>query len=143
MQGGYRTASQLSCSVSATLIVGLSLEIVGSLWALRAHLRRRVQAENELDRLFEVSPAFPFTIGRDGVFRRINRAFERVLGHPPDALTSKRLLDLVHPACVAQTVERLRALPSCISGAFDNRLCTADCRCRWLSRSATRLRTNS
>lgn len=133
---GYRTASDLSRSVPATLIVGLSLVIVGALWALSTHLRRRVQVEKERDRLFNLSLDILCIVGLDGSFRRINPAFERILGYPPDTLSGTPLLDLVHPEDLAHTVEQLEALAGGTPCAFDNRLRTIDGRYRWLSWSA-------
>ena len=133
---GYRTTSQLSRLVPAVLIVGLSLVIVGSLWALRMHLRRRVQVEKERDRLFNLSLDILCIVGLDGTFRRINPAFERILGYPPDDLAGTPLLELVHPEDVTATVGHLRALSAGVPGTFENRVRAADGRYRWLAWSA-------
>ncbi len=63
----------------------------------------------ELDRLFEVSTDLVCVASLDGHFLRVNPAFERVLGHPKEELTSRPYTDFVHPddrgATQAMTVQ--------------------------------------
>jgi PAS domain S-box-containing protein len=49
-------------------------------------------------------------VGVDGRFITVNRALSRILGHPPDALTSMTFQELTHPDDLAIDLELVRAL---------------------------------
>lgn len=121
----YHTESGLPRIFPIAVIVGLSFFVLWSLWLLRAHMRRRVRVEKERDRLFNLSLDLLAILGLDGVFRRCNPAFERILGHSPDELPGQPMIDFIHAEDVADTIEQLRRLASGTPGAFENR-----CRCR-------------
>lgn len=121
----YRTASQLPQALPAAMIVGLSLIVLWSLWLLRTHVLRRVQVEKERDRLFNLSLDLLCIVGLDGVFRRANPAFGRILGYVPEELPGRPLLDLVHPDDVPVAVEQMRRLS-------DGQPVSVELRCRCL-----------
>lgn len=116
----------------AILIAGLLAIVLGTLWSLRSHVRRRVQAERERDRLYRLSLDMLCVIGLDGTFRRCNPAFERTLGHSPEAVAGTPLLDLVHVDDVATTVEQMRRLATGEPVKFENRCRCADGSFKWL-----------
>ena len=58
---------------------------------------RREQAERQADRVFEMSQDLLCVAGFDGYFRRVNPAFERLLGYPTEILLSRPTRDFVHP----------------------------------------------
>jgi PAS domain S-box-containing protein len=64
---------------------------------------RRRRAEQEAERIFDFSLDMIGTVGLDGYFKRVNPAFERVLGYPREQLLSQPLLDFVHPDDVARS----------------------------------------
>ncbi len=128
----FRTEPGMGRVVPLLLIVGLTLVVVWSLWALRAHFQRRVQVEKERDRLFNLSLDMLCIVGVDGTFRRVNQAFGRVLGYSADALNGKPLLDYVHPDDLPGTVDALRQLASGEPAGFENRWRDADGRYHWL-----------
>ena len=129
----YHVASDLPKSFPILVIVGLSVFVLWSLWLLRAHMRRRVRVEKERDRLFNLSLDMLAVLSLDGVFRRCNPAFERVLGHRPDELPGRSFLDFIHAEDVAETIEHLRSLASGTPGAFENRCRCADGSYKWLA----------
>src|SRR5690606_8417541 len=94
----------------AVLIVGLSLLVLWSLWTLRRHVQHRVRVEKERDQLFDLSLDLLCVIDLDGRFGRCNPAFERVLGHPPQSLPGRSLIDFVHAEDAATTLGMLRRL---------------------------------
>jgi PAS domain S-box-containing protein len=108
-----------------------------SLWTAMDTLRRR-RAEEERDRFFRLSPDLLCIAGFDGRFRRVNPAWERVLGWTEEELTSRPWLDFVHPDDVPATVEAARRQTE--EGRdvlhFENRYKTKDGRWRvfqWMS----------
>ena len=94
--------------------------------------RRRV--EEELDRFFALSLDLLCVVGFDGYFKRLNPAWERVLGRSIAELKSVPYLDLIHPDDRAATMaeaDKLAAGASLLR--FDNRYRAADGSYRWLS----------
>lgn len=51
----------------------------------------------KLDIFFEINADMLCCSNREGYFFKVNQAFEDVLGYPAQELTSKRLIDLIHP----------------------------------------------
>lgn len=129
----YRTDGQLPEALPVAMTIGLAIIVLWSLWLLRVHVRRRVQVEKERDRLFNLSLDLLCIAGLDGAFRRCNPAFERVLGHDPEQLPGRALLDIVHSDDVAETLTQLRRLSEGEPCAFENRCRCADGTYRWLS----------
>ena len=128
----FRTDPGVARVVPLFLIVGLTLVVVWSLWALRSHFQRRVRVEKERDRLFNLSLDMLCIAGMDGSFRRVNPAVGRVLGYSAEEITGKPLLDYVHPDDLAAVVEALRQLAAGQPASFENRWRAADGRYRWL-----------
>lgn len=128
----FRTDPGVARVVPLFLIAGLTLVVVWSLWALRSHFQRRVRVEKERDRLFNLSLDMLCIAGMDGSFRRVNPAFDRVLGYAAEEITGKPMLDYVHPEDLGATVEELRQLATGKPSSFENRWRGADGRYRWL-----------
>jgi PAS domain S-box-containing protein len=101
----------------------------------------RTRAEEMLDRFFTLSLDMLCIGGFDGVFRRLNPAWERTLGYSIPELTSRPFLDFVHPDDQAATLNELEKL----SGgsdlyqtvAFENRYRCRNGTYRWFSWTAT------
>ncbi len=129
----YHTDSELPKGFPIAVIVGLSFFVLWSLWLLRAHTLRRVRVEKERDRLFNLSLDMLAILGSEGVFRRCNPAFERILGYPLAELPGRPMLDFIHADDVADTIEHLRSLASGTPGSFENRCRCADGSYRWLA----------
>ena len=129
----YHTDSELPKGFPIAVIVGLSFFVLWSLWLLRAHTLRRVRVEKERDRLFNLSLDMLAILGPEGVFRRCNPAFERILGYPLAELPGRPMLDFIHADDVADTIEHLRSLASGTPGSFENRCRCADGSYRWLA----------
>ena len=75
-------------------------------------ISRRKKAEHELDQFFSVSLDLLCIAGFDGYFKRINPAFEELLGYTSDELLKMPLLDIVHPdgrEAAADELSRLHA----------------------------------
>ncbi len=101
---------------------------------------RRRRAEDELDRLFTLSPDLLCIAGTDGYFKRVNPAFEKVLGYRPDELLSRAFVDFIHPDDKQQTMEEVERLAQGhITVDFQNRYRARDGTYRWLSWRSTPL----
>lgn len=79
--------------------------------------RVRIEAElraktEELDRFFSLALDLWCIADLDGWFRRLNPAFEQVLGWSLEELLSRRFLDFVHPEDVEATQMALQSLAS-------------------------------
>lgn len=64
----------------------------------------RVSLSHDLEELFERCLDPMYVADGDGVFIRVNRAFQQVLGYAPDELEGKSFHGLVHPADLATAV---------------------------------------
>ena len=129
----FRTEGQLPQALPTAMIIGLSIIVLWSLWLLRTHVRRRVQVEKERDRLFNLSLDLLCIVGLDGHFRRCNPAFARILGHPPEQLPGRALLDIVHSDDIADTLEQMRRLSAGEPVSFENRCRCGDGTFKWLA----------
>lgn len=68
--------------------------------------------EAGLDQFFEVSPDPLCIADTDGYFRRLNPAWESILGYSLGELKARRLLDFIHPEDVNSTLHALSELAS-------------------------------
>lgn len=95
----------------------------------------------ELDRLFKLSRDLLCVAGTDGFFRRVNPAFEQVLGYTREELLSRSFLDFVHPEDRQETLAEMERLTEGLPVIdFKNRYQTQDGKCVWLAWRATPLR---
>jgi PAS domain S-box-containing protein len=97
----------------------------------------RKRAEEELDRFFSLSLDLMCVAGFDGYFKRLNPAWQRVLGYTTDELLASPYLDFIHPDDRSPTTREAGKL----SGggqviAFENRYRTKDGSYRWLEWAA-------
>ena len=100
----------------------------------------RKRAEEELDRFFRLSPDLLCVAGFDGYFKRLNPAWEEVLGYTREELFARPYLDFVHPDDRNPTATEAGKL----SGggrviSFENRYRARDGTYRWLQWNAVSL----
>lgn len=89
-----------------TLALALAVTGFATAWLV---YRRRL-AEESAQRFLDLSQEMLCTISSDGCLTRVNRAWERTLGHPIGSLLSISVLDLVHPLDRARTEQALAKL---------------------------------
>ena len=98
----------------------------------------RKRAERELDRFFDVSLDLLCISGMDGRFRRLNPAFQDVLGYTVDELCSIPFIDLVHPDDRAGTLAEMdRLRDGQTTRYFENRYLRKDGATRWIAWTAS------
>lgn len=94
-------------ATNETGILGVSVDIT-ELRRTEEELRRRTE---ELDHFFSVALDLLCIADTDGIFHRVNREWERLLGYAQSDLEGRRFLDFVHPddrEATLAAVERLR-----------------------------------
>jgi PAS domain S-box-containing protein len=120
------------------VVLGVGLALAALTGALGVNRVRRARAQRELDRIFTVSRELIAITGFDRVFRRVNPAFERVLGYTPEELVGRRPAELVHPDDVEAAARAAEALGA--GGAIrplELRYRCKDGSYRWLEWTAT------
>jgi PAS domain S-box-containing protein len=98
----------------------------------------RRRAQDDLDRFFALSLDLLCVVGFDGYFKRVNPAWQQVLGYTSDELLSRPYLEFIHPE--DRDASREEALKLSAGAAllhFENRFLHKDGTCRWFLWSAT------
>ncbi|MEO7766861.1 MAG: PAS domain S-box protein, partial [Ferruginibacter sp.] len=98
------------------------------------------EAENQLERFFNLSPDLMAIAGTDGYFRKINPSFSRILGYSSEELFERPISYFIHPDDRDDTDVKRRAL---VQGNallnFENRYLTKQGETRWFSWTSTPL----
>jgi PAS domain S-box-containing protein len=105
---------------------------------LRRQIAERTNAERVLDRFFDLSIDLLCIAGMDGRFRRLNPAFETVLGYTREELMVRPFLDYVHPddrGVTAVELDRLRRGEKTVQ--FENRYICKDGSIRYFAWTAS------
>ena len=98
---------------------------------------QRRQAEEERDRLFALSRDMLCTAGFDGRFRRVNPAFERVLGYTKDEMLAQPYLNFIHPDDLEATIAAAQKLTTGREMFFfENRYRCKDGSYKWMQWTA-------
>ncbi|HEY0144193.1 MAG TPA: PAS domain S-box protein [Thermoanaerobaculia bacterium] len=119
------------------LLAALAHQVVVQL-ELRRQIAERQAAEQELDRFFEVSLDLLCIADTDGWFKRINPAFEQVLGYSHEELMARPFSDCVHPDDLASTLEEMQRLgQGHPTVRFENRYLCKDGSTRWFAWTAS------
>ncbi|MCX2453330.1 PAS domain S-box protein [Pedobacter sp. PLR] len=95
--------------------------------AMTLIINRREKAEHRyFDQLYELSNDLICIAGLDGYFKKINPAFEKMLGWKPEQMMGHSFLSLVHPDDLVSSFDQLESLGNGKNiGNFVNRFLTA------------------
>jgi PAS domain S-box-containing protein len=109
------------------------LELRRSVSDLSQAIRERHRTEKEMDQLFTLSLDLFCIAGFDGYFKRVNPAWERVLGIPTSELLAHPYVDFVHPDDREATIaERTKLSAGARTISFENRYRRSDGSYVWL-----------
>jgi PAS domain S-box-containing protein len=103
------------------------LRLLTQVGAQIGHFMERKRAEEDLERFFTLSLDLLCLAGFDGYFKRLNPAWERVLGYTIEELLARPYLELVHPDDRDQTA--IEAAKLDVGGTvvtFENRYLAKD-----------------
>jgi PAS domain S-box-containing protein len=114
------------------------LELRRSVSDMLRVIRERRAAEEELDQFFTLSLDMLCISDFDGKFKRVNPAWQHVLGIPTKDLLSKPYIDFVHPDDVEATMREAKRIDEGATAiSFENRYRCADGSYKWLLWNAT------
>ncbi len=107
---------------------------------LENSVREHQATREEVDRFFTLSLDLLCIAGKDGYLKRLNPAWQEVLGWTPDELTSRPYREFVHPDDIAMTeAEASRLAHGLATQTFENRYRAKDGSYRWLQWKAVSL----
>ena len=106
---------------------------------VEARTLQLARAERELDRFFTLSLDMLCILDLEGRIKRLNPAWERILGFSQDEMTTILPIDLLHPEDREKGLGELRRLAEGFEASVENRMRCKDGGYRWLSWQATPL----
>ena len=127
-----------AAAVLPWVILAVGLVLAGLAGALGVNEARRARAQNELDRIFNLSSDLIAVADFEGHFTRVNPAVEQILGYTAAEFLAPPYLQFVHPDDRAKTrAETARILQGEKVTAFENRYVRKDGSCRVLEWTST------
>jgi PAS domain S-box-containing protein len=131
--GWYDTAFGTSLMLVVTIAVIVVAIVRSASWAAELELRRE-RADIERDSFFEMSLDMLIVMGREGVFKRVNRAWVATFGYPAGEVEGHLWTEFIHPDDLGRTTAE--ASRNLVDGedavAFANRYRCKDGSYRWL-----------
>jgi PAS domain S-box-containing protein len=86
-----------AAAVLPWIVLAAGLVLAALACALGVNAARRARAQDELDRIFNLSSDLIAVADFDGHFTRVNPAVEQILGYTAEEFLSRPYLELVHP----------------------------------------------
>jgi PAS domain S-box-containing protein len=116
-----------AAAVLPWIIVAAGLALAALASALGVHAARRARAQDELDRIFTLTPDLITVADFDGRFMRVNPAVAQVLGYTPEEFLARPYLDFVHPEDRERTAAEAAAIShGRLTLSFTNRFIAKD-----------------
>jgi PAS domain S-box-containing protein len=108
----YRAdGSLIHVSTRVTPVCNAAGGVIGAC-AITRDITEQKQAQEERDRFFTLSLDMLCIVDNNAHFKRVNPAFERILGYSEAELTARPFMDFIHPDDVAKTEDAVRQLAS-------------------------------
>jgi PAS domain S-box-containing protein len=116
-----------AAAVLPWIILGAGLFLAALAGALAVNAARRAKAQDELDRIFTLTPDLITVADFDGHIRRVNPAVEQVLGYTEEEFLSRPYLEVVHPDDREKTAAEAAAISlGRTTLSFENRFVRKD-----------------
>jgi PAS domain S-box-containing protein len=140
--GLYLLLVYLATAALAAFLMRRQTQLLAANQVLNVQLEKRIVqgrlAREELDRYFTLSIDMLCIAGSDGYFKRVNPAWQRLLGHTTEELLASPRFDFVHPDDRQKTAEQIASLNQGLDTvSFENRYLCKDGSYKWLSWHAT------
>jgi PAS domain S-box-containing protein len=117
---------------------GLERRVAERTAELQNEMAERHRTEQERDRFFTLSLDLLCIAGHDGYFKRVNPAFQRILGFDEEHFLARPFLESVHPDDVFTTLEQMQELAEGrLVANYEHRCRCQDGSWRWIAWSAT------
>ncbi|MDP4027743.1 MAG: PAS domain S-box protein [Gallionella sp.] len=131
--------ASITCKDGAIRYIRISFTSIGDKNILGFEdLTKRKQAEDELERFFNLIPDPVCIASADGHFLKINPAWQELLRYTTQEILAKPFLDLIHPDDRAATMKEVeRQLAGEATMRFSNRYRCKDGSYKWLEWKAT------
>jgi hypothetical protein len=112
----------------------IEAEVLARAQEISAANRALQRANADLERFFSLSSDMFGVFNLDGTFRRVNAAWESILGYAPEDLIGHPFLDFVHPDDIDRTVAEFERATDegSTTTEFENRYRHRDGSYRWL-----------
>jgi PAS domain S-box-containing protein len=92
-----RSSVHGSAAVLPWIILAAGLLLAGLAAALGVNAARRARAQEELDRVFTLTPDLVVVADFEGSFTRVNPAVRQILGYTEEEVMAQPYLELIHP----------------------------------------------
>jgi PAS domain S-box-containing protein len=133
-----RRSVQGAAAVLPWIILAAGLVLAAFSAALAVNAARRARAQDELDRIFTLSPDLIAVADFDGHFTRVNPAVEQVLGYTREEFLARPYVELIHPDDREKTISEATAIAQGVTArSFENRFVCKDGSYRVLEWTAT------
>jgi PAS domain S-box-containing protein len=127
-----------AAAVLPWIILAAGVVLAALAGALGVNAARRARAQEELDRIFTLSPDLIAVADFHGHFTRVNPAVKQVLGYTEEEFLARPYVDLVHPDDRDKTVSEVAAIgKGRTTLSFENRFLRKDGSYRMLDWTAT------
>jgi PAS domain S-box-containing protein len=134
-----KDGTTLPVSLSATAVRDAAGRFLMTRWIALECTERRI-AEAKSETLFRLSQDMLCVAGFDGYFKRLNPAWEPVLGYSDEELRKQPFLDFIHPEDREKTIAEVERLSTgSLTVRFENRYRCRNGTYKWLTWSATPL----